>query len=179
VPDTSRISHTRLEGVRLHARIPFDLQPADVRSFLILEDVLSAGGDIHLAAPGVRLNRVALSGVHLDAAAALTISAPDIAVTRCDVAGTDRVGIIADTARDVRIADCNFHGNSGAGVRNLAADVLDARHNWWGHAAGPEGPAGDGVAGNVLFQPFRTQPVDIGAPATTTTAQRRGLPQHR
>lgn len=176
VPDTSRITHTHLEGVRLHAQVSFDLPREDVRSFLSLEDVLSVGGDIHLAAPGARLDRVTLSGAHPDADAPLTISASDIDVTRCEVTGSDRDGIVADTARAVRIADCNIHGNAGVGLRNRDADLLDARHNWWGDAAGPDGPAGDGVSDNVLFQPFHTQPVDTGAPATTSTAQRRTSP---
>lgn len=61
-------------------------------------------------------------------------------------------------ADGVRVNDCNIHGN--AGLRNLAAATMDTRNNWWGDPQGPHGPDGDGVAGNVEFVPFRTQPAD-------------------
>lgn len=60
----------------------------------------------------------------------------------------------------VENGDCNIHGNAGVGLRNLAEPTVDARNNWWGDSQGPLGADGDGVAGNVEFVPFRTQPVD-------------------
>jgi hypothetical protein len=73
----------------------------------------------------------------------------------------------------VRINDCNIHGNAGVGLRNLAAAPVDARNNWWGDPLGPDGPDGDGIAGNIEFQPFRVQPVE------TESGFRFGFRAHR
>jgi hypothetical protein len=93
--------------------------------------------------------------------AALTIAAANVKVAMCEITGSARDGVRVDVAAGVRISDCNIEGNAGVGVRNLAAEALDARDVWWGDPQGPHGPEGDGTAGNVVFLPFLTQPVNL------------------
>lgn len=80
-------------------------------------------------------------------------------VSGCRVRWSGSAGIVAvDGSVDVRIHDCALESNGGPGVRNLGADIVDARFNWWGDPAGPLGPAGDGVEGDVDFSEHRTSP---------------------
>jgi hypothetical protein len=93
------------------------------------------------------------------ARAAVHVAGPDVRIEVCDISGVAADAILTSVVDGVQIRDCNLHGNAGAGVRNEAAAPVDARHNWWGSAMGPIGPGGDGVAGAVTFEPFRTEPV--------------------
>jgi hypothetical protein len=150
--DTARLVHTRLRGVRVESR------PAHPARF---EDVLIEDGAVALASAGSSVRRVRFQGVHVNAAAALTIAAANVDVSRCDVTASARDGIRVLEAAGVRVHECNISGNAGAGVRNLDAALLDARHNWWGD---PRGPGADEVAGAVDVEPVRAEPVETGAP---------------
>jgi hypothetical protein len=139
----SRIAHTRLDGVALTTGT----------AGLVMDAVMADGGSVSLDGPGARLTNSRLRG------AMLRIRAEDIEVATCTITGNDGAGILAEVAEGVRVRDCNLQGNVGPGLRNTAQTTLDARDNWWGDPAGPHGPAGDGVEGDVLFEPWKTEPV--------------------
>jgi hypothetical protein len=155
--DTSRVVHTRFRNARVVVQEPHPI---------MFEDVVAEDGELVLSAPGARLRRVRLQGVHEVAGAALTIAAPEIEVTLSEITGSTADGLRVEVATDVRVSQCNIHGNAGVGIRNVSAEAVDARDNWWGDAQGPFGPQGDGLAGNVEFEPHRAEPVQTGAPGS-------------
>jgi hypothetical protein len=152
----SHMTHTLLSGVRLEATsAPF-----------FMEDVRGEAARVLLRAPGSRFIRSALHGAAAGGpAASLTLAASDIEVAGCEITGSSGAGILVEVAHGVRINECSIHGNTGAGVRNTAAAAVDARHNWWGDPNGPFGPAGDGVEGDVAYQPWRSTPVGLAGDA--------------
>lgn len=60
----------------------------------------------------------------------------------------------------VDVHNCNLVDNGGVGIRSLASytPVPSGTDNWWGDAAGPTGPGGDGVSGAVTVSPWRATP---------------------
>jgi hypothetical protein len=160
-PDApSRLAHARLETVIVDARPGHPLH---------VEDVLATGSFLALAADS-RLTRATLRGDFgfspsltpwraEDLTHPLRIHGPRVVVADCDVSGSSGAGIRADSAEAVSVHDCHLYDNAGPGILNTAPTSLDARHNWWGDAAGPLGPQGDGVEGLVSFEPYRTSPV--------------------
>jgi hypothetical protein len=168
--DTSRIAHARLD------RMIIDAEPAHA---LVLHDIVGTESFLRLAAPGSRLTRAALRGAfgpgpfashwHYDELThPLRVAGRDVLVSDCDISDSQGDGIRTDAADGVVVRDCNIHGNAGVGLRNTAAGAVDARYNWWGDPAGPFGPAGDGVAGMVDFEPFRTAPLPLASPCPLT-----------
>jgi hypothetical protein len=142
---------------------------------LVVHDVVATESFLRLAAPGSRLTRASIQGAfgpgpfsshwhYVDFTHPLHIAGPHVRVSDCDVSHSPGDGIVADSADGVVVWDCDIQDNAGVGLRNTAADTVDARHNWWGDPAGPFGPAGDGVAGPVDFEPFRTAPVPRASP---------------
>ncbi len=83
----------------------------------------------------------------------------NLLITQCEISNNRGDGI--QVASLVRINDCNIEHNTGVGVSNTAPAAVDATRNWWGDPSGPLGPMGDGVSGNVQFNPLRIQPVVI------------------
>jgi hypothetical protein len=78
------------------------------------------------------------------------------AVLSCDIHDSASHGI-SGLVGDVH--NCNLVNNAGSGIRNNPSwYVANAEDNWWGDAAGPTGPAGDGVSGPVDYTPWRTTP---------------------
>ncbi len=73
---------------------------------------------------------------------------------------------------------CNFAANNGNGVESSLGNTVDATGNWWGDAAGPTAPAGDGVSANVNYTPFLTTPVGLGygSPALSVAGSPRRQP---
>jgi hypothetical protein len=141
----SRLVHSRFEGIQLEA---FESTVFDL--------VTSVDGHVRVAAAGSRIENSRFVGVRDGHSAPLLLAATGITVASCEITGSTGDGIRAEVALGVTVTHCDIHGNAGPGIRNTAAEVLDARHNWWGSAAGPHGADGDGVAGNVDFEPFRT-----------------------
>jgi hypothetical protein len=99
-------------------------------------------------------------------------STPKLTASECDVSEGLDDGFLVQYSGHVTISGCNIRDNAGKGVRNKPPDAwstpispADARDNWWGDPAGPHGPAGDGVDGEVLFEPWRTSPVDVNVGA--------------
>jgi hypothetical protein len=180
----SRIVHGRLQNVIIRSGEAHALE---------MSDVLAENGYVSLDAPGSRLERVFVRGV-LDPwpdtfdpvppfgpgatpTEALRIAAADVLISNSEISHSPSDGIRVEVAAGVRVRDSNMRFNGGVGLRNVAAEVVDARDNWWGDPAGPEGPQGNGVAGAVGYEPVRTEPVVLGGPVagsitlTPSTAQ--------
>lgn len=121
----------------------------------VLEDIELNGGSIRFAAPGSRLTRAHVHGSDEDG---VIVAADDVVISDCTIEDNARHGVNVESG-EPRIGRCNLRGNGGVGVSNSGAGTIDARDNWWGAASGPLGPGGDGVAGAVLYEPFRTEVV--------------------
>jgi hypothetical protein len=103
------------------------------------------------SADGLRVRRALSLGVSILAAGQ---------VSNCEVVESGGDGVQVRSA-GVRITNCNIVGNAGVGVHNFHAEPVDARGNWWGDPAGPFGPNGTGVSGNVLYEPWLSEPVQF------------------
>ncbi len=98
-------------------------------------------------------------------AAGITAFGPSISITRTEVTGCGGDGVLVPPSSlpgSVKIESSNLFGNGGAGVNNLNTRQVDARSNWWGDPAGPSGPQGDGVSGNVDTSFSLSAPVSLG-----------------
>jgi hypothetical protein len=80
-----------------------------------------------------------------------------VQVISCEVRNSVEEGIVMGVAAPVH--NCNLVGNGGAGIRNKDASATAATdNNWWGDAAGPTGPSGDGAWGLQVYAPWFTSP---------------------
>lgn len=80
-----------------------------------------------------------------------------VRVISCEVRNSVEEGIVMGVA--VPVHNCNLVGNGGAGIRNKdASATASTDNNWWGDAAGPAGPSGDGATGLQNFTPWFTSP---------------------
>ncbi len=78
----------------------------------------------------------------------------------------------------------NITNNTNLGVKRTGGSaLLDARHNYWGHATGPyhatlnPGGLGDKVGDNVLFDPWLTEPAEDETITTGQMLVTTGSPQ--
>ncbi len=134
-----------------------------------------SGGDC--AQPGVLLDDFVSRGAVKSVFAARVIRSPGTGVQviaagtgtshwafeNCELARNGGDGLVL--LSPVRQVDnCAFSQNGGVGLRNGSptAFAVTARSNWWGDAAGPGGPSGDGVSAGVDFTPFLTVPPSLG-----------------
>jgi uncharacterized repeat protein (TIGR01451 family) len=95
--------------------------------------------------------------------AMITLGSNTILIGNCRIHHSAGDAILADFASPT-ITDNRFEANA-FGIRNQYPDetLVDARHNWWGHASGPRhanNPAGQGdeVSDGVLYDPWLTEP---------------------
>jgi hypothetical protein len=86
----------------------------------------------------------------------VVIHTATVQVQSCEVRGSVGDGIVLSAATP--IPNCNLVSNGGVGVRNNTAGVAVVANNWWGDAAGPFGPNGDGLWGTANYTPFLTAP---------------------
>jgi hypothetical protein len=66
--------------------------------------------------------------------------------------------VVDSASTGALIHDCAIEANRLPGVQYAGSGVVDARFNWWGDPAGPFGPGGDRVEGNVDYSSFLTEP---------------------
>jgi parallel beta-helix repeat protein len=92
----------------------------------------------------------------------LSITGNDISGNPC---GIDILGGGA-YCTGVLVTCNNISDNTNYGINNGGANVLDARHNWWGDDSGPTHPSnpsgtGDAASDNVDFDPWIGKPGSV------------------
>lgn len=143
---SSHLSHVQLGNLRLIS---------DEGHGLTVEDAEGSNTSFELNGSAATLRRVVLNG------GGVRVLAGSASISHCEITGVSGDALTVANAGTASITQCNLVDNSGAGVNNMTAVPVDARNNWWGDAAGPHGPTGDGVSGLVDFVPFRSAPVSI------------------
>jgi hypothetical protein len=110
--------------------------------------------------PAVELGanvRIESTLIRASAGPGLRIVSGTVYVASCEIREGDGDGIVMQT-HAVTVRNCNLVDNLGVGVRNLMGTSATATGNWWGSTGGPLGTGGDGVAGAVVYTPWRTTP---------------------
>jgi hypothetical protein len=87
----------------------------------------------------------------------IVVEGDDVSIDTCTITTSAQHGIRVLAGAPV-IRSCNIVANSGDGIHNAGSGQADAVLNWWGDEMGPLGPDGDGVHGNVLYDPFLAAP---------------------
>jgi hypothetical protein len=82
---------------------------------------------------------------------------PGVQVLSCEI--RDSAGNGIDLVMSAEVHNCNLINNGGVGIYARSPASVNGEDNWWGDAAGPTGPNGDGVYGAVDYTPWRTTPV--------------------
>jgi hypothetical protein len=194
----SAVSPARLTATRLsvrdtgalsltHARVQVtESFEATGSGAQVLSDTRVEGGTVTIGGARARLQRVVLDGAALvlrgtaSSAEGLRVSrspghgivvqADSIRIDHCVVTASARDGVHVTTGAAVGVEQCDLTENGGAGVANEGPDLVTARHNWWGDAAGPTGPRGDGVEGRVDAGSPRPGPQAGGATSASIRA---------
>jgi hypothetical protein len=108
---------------------------------------------------------------------AIRITATDVTVQYNDLHGNNGGILVEDNSpiasTGISVHWNNIEGNTAYGLNNEAILIVDATHNWWGHASGPSGPGGrtnpagkvvgegDAVSVNVEWDPWLPQPIRL------------------
>ena len=182
-PDMARVRHALLSGVSIRAISPGmvfeNVQMNDAALELLapfsLIDGLHATGTVEslpygqdtvvatvTLATGTTMRNATLANARIDAVRVVG----DATVERCTLTGSGQDAVRVESGA-LRIQQCNLVGNTGAGMNNVGGTTAIATDNWWGDAAGPLGPGGDGVQGSVSYTPWRTEPVLWRLPSPT------------
>ena len=109
---------------------------------------------------------------------------PNNTIMNCDIYNNSWFGIGLQVSSNTEIHYCNIYNNtdyaySDYGISNSESDpqyVVNATYNWWGSASGPSGVGpgnGDVVSGNVIYDPWLTEPYHL--PSITITQPEEGL----
>jgi hypothetical protein len=151
LPRPSRLTQTRFKDISLTVGTPG----------FVGRDLVLDSSRVRLLASNIRIDRMRLGSdrITIMSHAPLEISGEDVVIEGCEVTGSAMAGIRVTSSGGVRISQCNIHDHQGIGLVNLSDAPVDARNNWWGDPAGPHGPDGAGVSGNVLYEPWLTEPV--------------------
>ncbi|MFL5384165.1 MAG: right-handed parallel beta-helix repeat-containing protein [Longimicrobiaceae bacterium] len=80
----------------------------------------------------------------------------DVQVLSCEVRDSGGDGIVVISGNEVH--NCNLINNGGYGIATVFGDSINVENNWWGDAAGPGGPNGDGAEATMDYTPWRTTP---------------------
>jgi hypothetical protein len=112
------------------------------------------------SAPAVQLDaeaRIESTLIRASGGSGLLVRSAAAQVVSCEIRGSARHGI--DVWAAAAVHNCNLFDNTGVGI--YVADsgfTVDGEDNWWGDAAGPTGPNGDGAGAAVDYTPWRTTP---------------------
>lgn len=110
------------------------------------------GIDVSSDVAGARVENVTVTG----AERALNVRADNSTWTHNELSAYTGVGMRVEVA-NVTVRQTNFDDTGGTGLDALnATDTVDARHNWWGCADGPDDPACDDVGGDAIYDPWLT-----------------------
>jgi hypothetical protein len=143
---------------------------------------------VEIAQSSIALGNIQFAGrVQGAAGVGMKLGIGNVVMTNCEITGSAGIGIQVVTqvaGRTHTITNCNIFGNGGVGVSNpLVGFPVSARSNWWGDPAGPLGPNGDGVSGDVDAGTPLNAPVSLsfapsfsGVITANPTAQR--IPRH-
>jgi hypothetical protein len=113
----------------------------------------TSGPAVHLSDSSV-LESTVIRG---SAERGLIVDSPGTIVRDCEIRDSAAEGIeLWDDG--IEVHSCNLVNNGGAGISVISTYTANAEDNWWGDAAGPTGPGGDGVSGAVDYTPWRTTP---------------------
>jgi hypothetical protein len=183
---TSRWSHVRLlqGGVRAGEQHTLHVDHVESSSSLITlaspgstisdAEMVGSRAALRLEGNGTAAERVTVRRTSEPFAAGVIIAASNVKLIDCEITDNQRDGIRVLSGAGVEIHGCRIERNGGLGVNNLGTAMVDARRNWWGDPAGPNGPAGDGVSANVDFSDFLAQapaPRRRASSITVTPAQ--------
>ena len=122
-----------------------------------MDTTLNAYGPAVTLGANARLESTLIRGASGDGLLVATTTAQ---VLSCEVRESVGNGIVS-YAWGAEVHNCNVVDNGGAGVTSRLAYPFDAESNWWGDAAGPTGPNGDGVGATVDYTPWLTAPVTL------------------
>ena len=175
-PDTAHLRHVVLtDNVVLRA----------VAAPIILEDITLHDSSLELFAAGSRIDGIdavgsnafpflvgpdpwptlilhsgtSLRNAHIEQSLGdgVVVNGDDVSIDGCTITTSAQHGIRVLAGAPV-VRSCNIVANAGDGIHNAGSGQVDAVLNWWGDAMGPLGPAGDGIHGNVLYEPFLAAP---------------------
>lgn len=166
-PDgTIRLIHVRLRGVSFATVDRWGYEQVRANQRALLRGVEAEGSDVRLSGDSSRIEAsrfvgsrgVVLTGpgsVVVDSEVSdavgdgIRVDAADVRIFRTTVEGSGGSGVRVVSGTGIRVNECNLTDNARSGVLNETPRGVDARANWWGDLAGPDGPAGDGVEGIV------------------------------
>jgi hypothetical protein len=172
--DTAHVRHARLADLKIRSgATPLVIEDSDLDSVTLLltargsriARVRSARGG-SLPSPdsvqaavtlgsSTRMEHTLLEDARYDA---VLVTGDDVVISNCTIRGSAGHGVRVEQG-SARVEHCNLEANTGDGVHNVTTNIIDARYNWWGDAAGPLGASGDGVSANVLSEPYATAPL--------------------
>jgi hypothetical protein len=103
---------------------------------------------------------IANSEIGQSSDAGLYVSSGQVTAVCTTFANNNSDAVYVTGSPDVRLLSSSLTGN-GRGVNNQGSTAVDARQNWWGDTSGPSGTgsgSGDAVWGNVMYDPWLTEP---------------------
>ncbi len=121
-------------------------------AFTFERTVITGAGILCYRSIVLKLRHVRISGSRGSALSFGSGTPCSAVVDSSEFTGSTRDGVSVSVggATTITIHHSNIHDNGGVGVRvGYGSSTVDARFNWWGDPAGPNGPAGDGVSGAV------------------------------
>lgn len=91
----------------------------------------------------------------------LAVDSRTVQVLSCEIRDSGGDGIqLSDDSTVVH--NCNLVNNGGVGISVADASyTANVENNWWGDAAGPTGPNGDGVGASLDYTTWRTSPYTL------------------
>jgi hypothetical protein len=110
-----------------------------------------------------RLEDVVVHGARGDG---VILAAGDgLQVNGLEVTGSGGNGIVfLNVLTNFTFNRVNVFGNALSGIFGQLVGPLSLPNVWWGDTAGPNGPNGDGVAGQITFAPWATAAYAVTVP---------------